>query len=243
MLFIYFTIPAYAIILRLEKDNALLIENLLLSAFTMAKLKNFHLSPNQKHKINQEIILVIFAFQVQGLDLILMKSLCVQDVKKFTVILLALSRSLMKNSTWVTFGTALHVLKFENETGQEGEIDDIIGLNLILLLTLSRKMVQLFEVWPGNNRFFFNRCITGPIRDLFANLVLYICLIAAIIPYMIFMFQEIWNLSPAIPLLLFLSILVTLFFFNLTSCSDPGIIPRRPFLEFDYHERFSKYLE
>ena len=134
MLFIYFTIPAYAIILRLEKDNALLIENLLLSAFTMAKLKNFHLSPNQKHKINQEIILVIFAFQVQGLDLILMKSLCVQDVKKFTVILLALSRSLMKNSTWVMSGTALHVLKFENETGQEGEIDDIIGLNLILFV-------------------------------------------------------------------------------------------------------------
>ena len=31
-------------------------------------------------------------------------------------------------------GTALHVLKFENETGQEGEIDDIIGLNLILFV-------------------------------------------------------------------------------------------------------------
>lgn len=92
-------------------------------------------------------------------------------------------------------------------------------------------MTKLYEVWPGRNRFLGFGCITGPTRDFFANLVFYICALAAVIPYSIFMLSKIWETSPIIPIIFLLSIIITTVFLNLTSCTDPGIIPRRPFLE------------
>ena len=102
-------------------------------------------------------------------------------------------------------------------------------------------MPKLHEAWPGKNRFYCGG-ITGPIGDLCANLYFYICVIGAIIPYSIFMFEPIWNISPAIPILFFLSVAVTTLFLNLTACTDPGIIPRKPFLNGESH-KYTKYLE
>ena len=56
------------------------------------------------------------------------------------------------------------------------------------------------------------------------------------------MFQVIWDVSPAIPILFYLSVAVTLLFLNLTNCTDPGFVPRRPFLELD-RKRNEKYLD
>ena len=53
-------------------------------------------------------------------------------------------------------------------------------------------MTKIYEIWPGRNRFFFLGCITGPVKDFFAYLSFYICLLAAIIPYSMFMITKIW---------------------------------------------------
>ena len=102
-------------------------------------------------------------------------------------------------------------------------------------------MPKLYETWPGKNRFCCG-CITGPLGDLCANMTFYVCAVIIVIPYSIFMVEKIWEVSPAIPILFFLAIATTTLFLNLTSCTDPGIIPRRPFLEFE-HSKFEKYLD
>jgi hypothetical protein len=38
--------------------------------------------------------------------------------------------------------------------------------------------------------------------------------------------------TPALPIIFYLSVILTTIFYNLTACTDPGIIPRRPILEF-----------
>lgn len=91
-------------------------------------------------------------------------------------------------------------------------------------------MPKLYKAWPANNRFLPCGCIMGPLQDCCANLYFYFCALGVLIPYCIFMLGDIWKVSPVIPLLLFLSILLTTLFLNLTQCTDPGIIPRRPFL-------------
>lgn len=91
-------------------------------------------------------------------------------------------------------------------------------------------MPRLYEAWPGKNRFLPFGCIMGPLSDTCANIYVYICILGVLIPYFIFLFKDIWDISPAVPLLFFISALITIFFLNLTQCTDPGIIPRRPFL-------------
>ena len=92
-------------------------------------------------------------------------------------------------------------------------------------------MPKLYKAWPGKNRFLPCGCIMGPLKDFFANIYFYACAIIAIIPYSIFMLPKIWQISPAIPILFYGSVVITTIFLNLTQCTDPGIIPRRPFLQ------------
>jgi hypothetical protein len=92
-------------------------------------------------------------------------------------------------------------------------------------------MAKLFEVWPGKNRFFCGCCITGSLKDCGANTCWYICALIVVILYCIFILTNVWNnVTPALPIIFFLSVITTTIFLNLTSCTDPGIIPRRPIL-------------
>ena len=92
-------------------------------------------------------------------------------------------------------------------------------------------MARLYNAWPGRNRFLPCGCIMGPAGDFCANIYFYACAIIIIIPYSIFMLPSIWKITPAIPILFYGSIVLTTLFLNLTQCTDPGIIPRRPFLK------------
>lgn len=92
-------------------------------------------------------------------------------------------------------------------------------------------MPKLYETWPGNNQFFCDCCITGPSNQYFGIICIYGCAIGIIIPFGIFIIPTTWDVSPALPLLLFASMIGTTVFIFLTSCTDPGIIPRRPYLE------------
>jgi hypothetical protein len=91
-------------------------------------------------------------------------------------------------------------------------------------------MPFLYETWPGDNRFCCGCLIAGPLRDCAANSCWYVCALISLIPVSIFITPSVWNVSPALSILFYLSIAFTTFFLNLTSCTDPGIVPRKPYL-------------
>jgi hypothetical protein len=91
-------------------------------------------------------------------------------------------------------------------------------------------MPRLYHAWPGRNRFLPCGCIFGPVGDTCANFYVYGCFIATLIPYCIFILPKLWEKSPAIPILFILALVFTVLFLNLTQCTDPGFIPRRPYL-------------
>lgn len=91
-------------------------------------------------------------------------------------------------------------------------------------------MIKLYKTWPGRNRFIPWGCIVGPVSDSCANIYVYGCFIGVLIPYCIFILPTMWSWSPAIPILFILAVIFTMLFLNLTQCTDPGIIPRRPYL-------------
>lgn len=92
-------------------------------------------------------------------------------------------------------------------------------------------MPKLHEVWPGNNQFRCSCCISGPAREIGGILYIYFCLIAISVPFSIFIVAPTWRVTPALPILYFLCAIAMQIFLFLTSCTDPGIIPRRPFLQ------------
>lgn len=53
-------------------------------------------------------------------------------------------------------------------------------------------MPKIYEVWPGNNRFYFNCCITGPGRDTPKMVFIYFCQIAMIVTFSIFFVKPNW---------------------------------------------------
>ena len=72
--------------------------------------------------------------------------------------------------------------------------------------------------------------VAGPIADCAANSCWYVCALVALILISIFITPKVWTITPALPILFYLTIVVTTLFINLTGCTDPGIIPRRPYL-------------
>ena len=101
-------------------------------------------------------------------------------------------------------------------------------------------MPKIHETWPTDNRFICGGT-AGPLSDSFGSLCIYICIFGAVIPFSIIMFQPVWDASPALPILFYISAALSIVLLNLTACTDPGIIPRRPYLAKD--KKFQKYLE
>lgn len=91
-------------------------------------------------------------------------------------------------------------------------------------------MPKLHDVWPGNNRFFCGCCVSGPSREIGGIIYIQFCILAIVIPFCIFVVADNWKVTPALPLVFFLCLISTQIFLFLTACTDPGIIPRRPFL-------------
>ena len=101
-------------------------------------------------------------------------------------------------------------------------------------------MPRLYETWPGRNRFMCC-CVAGPLRDIGGYIYIFVCFAAAIIPFSIVIFQVNWAITPAIPILFYVFVGLALIFLHLTICTDPGIIPRYPYLIRD-KEKFKNYL-
>ena len=101
-------------------------------------------------------------------------------------------------------------------------------------------MPKIYEAWPGNNLFMM-RGITGNCSTLAATLCVYITAIGIFIAYMAVMAVKVFSLSPVLPILFVCSFIAMIILLNLTSFTDPGFIPRRPFLE-ENPDKYSKYL-
>ena len=103
-------------------------------------------------------------------------------------------------------------------------------------------MPYLHEAWPGNNNFCCGCCFSGPASQYGGIVYIYVCSLGILIPFCIFILSTTWNVTPALPILLFICLILMTFFLFMTACTDPGVIPKRPFLEHD-RVRFKKYLE
>lgn len=92
--------------------------------------------------------------------------------------------------------------------------------------------LRVFEVWPqvgGRNRFLCDgRCMTGPSIDIPHNTCAWFFIVAPTAVYFVLCARYLWtSVSPWLPTLTGMVFVTTVVFFILTSCTDPGIIPRR----------------
>eukprot|EP00927_Polykrikos_kofoidii_P065400 TRINITY_DN61155_c0_g1_i1.p1 TRINITY_DN61155_c0_g1~~TRINITY_DN61155_c0_g1_i1.p1 ORF type:complete len:455 (-),score=38.54 TRINITY_DN61155_c0_g1_i1:143-1507(-) len=89
---------------------------------------------------------------------------------------------------------------------------------------------RVYQVWPqlgGHNRFCCRGyCITGPRIDFWYNLCAWSFLIIPVVCYFVFVAADLWVVTPLLPILTGAVFVSTVIFMLLTSCTDPGIIPR-----------------
>lgn len=88
---------------------------------------------------------------------------------------------------------------------------------------------ELFPIFGGNNRFFMGgRCVTGPLADWKFNGCAWTFILIPTISYFSLASRYLWaQVDPVMPVVTALLFVSTILFLLLTSCTDPGIIPRR----------------
>jgi len=94
-------------------------------------------------------------------------------------------------------------------------------------------VIALYQIWPGNNRFYFNgKLIAGPKCDRIANALAWILILGIGITFFAIAFPYLWKnvtkILPIISIYLYISTIVCLI---LTSYTEPGIIPRKEIFE------------
>ena len=101
------------------------------------------------------------------------------------------------------------------------------------LKTKAQVGLRLAELWPGKHRFYFKGwCIAGPKEDLCSQIcVLFQTLVIVGLYYGVCAAPLAERASIWLPISFSFVLLVTLTFYFLTHCTDPGNIPRRQFLE------------
>eukprot|EP00403_Amphidinium_massartii_P008674 CAMPEP_0178415294 /NCGR_PEP_ID=MMETSP0689_2-20121128/23478_1 /TAXON_ID=160604 /ORGANISM="Amphidinium massartii, Strain CS-259" /LENGTH=186 /DNA_ID=CAMNT_0020036611 /DNA_START=12 /DNA_END=569 /DNA_ORIENTATION=+ len=89
---------------------------------------------------------------------------------------------------------------------------------------------RVYEVWSqlgGNSRFCCGgRCITGPPIDFKYNLCAWSFIVIPTTMFAVVCMPELARVSELLPIVTTLVFLSTVFSLLLTSCTDPGIIPR-----------------
>ncbi|CAK9033087.1 unnamed protein product [Durusdinium trenchii] len=91
---------------------------------------------------------------------------------------------------------------------------------------------RVYEVWQelGSTQTRFcccGRCVTGPKIDLWYNLCAWFFILIPSGLYFAFCSQKLWNICFWLPILTGVVLVATITFLLLTSCTDPGILPRR----------------
>jgi len=89
------------------------------------------------------------------------------------------------------------------------------------------RMIPLYKAWPGRSHFFCDgRCLTGVPSTAF--LLSWGLILVPSIVYLVFGFRFVWDRAhPVVSLATLALLFLVLSFLVATSCTDPGIIPRR----------------
>jgi len=97
-------------------------------------------------------------------------------------------------------------------------------------VSTDRPNPRVFEVWSqlgGKNRFLCHgRCVTGPRIDFWYNCCAWSFILIPCIFYFTVCSPYLWDVSKVLVILTILVMIATFIFLLLTSCTDPGIIPR-----------------
>lgn len=99
-------------------------------------------------------------------------------------------------------------------------------------LPLNGSAKRVYEVWPGSNRFWFGgRFISGPWKDLGAQLCVWTMIVGGTFVYYTHIINHFTSgLSILLPVSFTINLVATVILYFLTHWSDPGIIPRSHFL-------------
>ncbi|CAE7762497.1 Zdhhc9 [Symbiodinium sp. CCMP2592] len=121
------------------------------------------------------------------------------------------------STNWAALGTS-----FETSAGR--------GI-ITQPLNLSGRLPRVYEVWDhvgGRNRFCCcGRCVTGPDIDFWYNLCTWSLILIPSALYFCFCSRHLWRVNPLLPIVTGIALIATIVFLLLTSCTDPGILPRR----------------
>lgn len=90
---------------------------------------------------------------------------------------------------------------------------------------------NVYELWPqvgGRNQFHCaGRCVTGPPHDNGYNMCAWVFIVVPVLFYYTFCAEYLYEqVSPLLPAVTGVALVSSLSFMLLTSCTDPGIIPR-----------------
>ena len=100
----------------------------------------------------------------------------------------------------------------------------------------------LFKYYPSKNRFFCNgRCITGPKEDLFVSMFGWMIILIVTVFYFLVIAPLIWFEMIAVHVFVLCFLVLTLISYLLTSCTDPGIVPRKIVFEM-YGDNENKFI-
>lgn len=92
-------------------------------------------------------------------------------------------------------------------------------------------MPLIADIWPSKNCISLGCCISGPGDQWYGSLCYYVSAALCIAVVSAIATPLVWvEVSPLLPLAFYICVILTGVFLNLTACSDPGIIPRRPFI-------------
>jgi hypothetical protein len=89
---------------------------------------------------------------------------------------------------------------------------------------------KIYELWPSKNQFFFSKFMTGPKSDIPSNYIPIVSVLALAVYYCFRIVPVIWGSLSVLVVSSITSFLINLILIIVTTFTDPGIIPRRPFL-------------
>ena len=102
-------------------------------------------------------------------------------------------------------------------------------------LKLRGKLIPLYKIWPGKNRFLVKgKIMLGPKIDSPYVFSTIFCFTIVTIPYGILIFPSLIEKTIIIPILIANLFFISIIFYALTSFCDPGIVPRKKIFEIIY---------
>ena len=101
----------------------------------------------------------------------------------------------------------------------------------------SQQKMHAYMMWPSRNTFFcWGHLMTGPVDDMGPNLCAWISMLSPMLLFLQTWGTILFQHSAHFFSFTILSFISSVFWFMITSFTDPGIIPRGPVLDLSQHD-------